>query len=151
MQRSRASSAEVEGITAAIPSEVGTAVADEMSCAGAVRGYGAHVRTGQHTDTTPSLISQDSMQQQYDQNEADVSAQTSSCDKQQRDDEMISFDGDESVAGVCGSVAESLPSEDDDVGESTEDDAEELEAVEDDTIDDDEVTVASTIASTADW
>nr|KAE8935401.1 hypothetical protein PF009_g14653 [Phytophthora fragariae] len=150
MQRSRASSAEVEGITAAIPSEVGTAVADEMSCAGAVRGYGAHVRTGQHTDTTPSLISQDSMQQQYDQNEADVSAQTSSCDKQQRDDEMISFDGDESVAGVCGSVAESLPSEDDDVGESTEDDAEELEAVEDDTIDDDEVTVASTIASSDD-
>ncbi|KAE9033053.1 hypothetical protein PR001_g10331 [Phytophthora rubi] len=146
-ERSCASSAEVEGITAAIPSEVGTAVADEVSGAGAVRGYGAHVRAGQHTDTTPSLISQDIMQQQYDQNEADVSAQTSSCDKQQRDDEMISFDGDESVAGVCGSVAESLPSEDDDVGESTEVDAEELEAVEDDAINDDEVTVASTIAS----
>ncbi|KAE8892612.1 hypothetical protein PF003_g23223 [Phytophthora fragariae] len=146
-ERGCASSAEVEGITAAIPSEVGTAVADEVSGAGAVRGYGAHVRAGQHTDTTPSLISQDIMQQQYDQNEADVSAQTSSCDKQQRDDEMISFDGDESVAGVCGSVAESLPSEDDDVGESTEVDAEELEAVEDDAINDDEVTVASTKAS----
>ncbi|GMF54576.1 unnamed protein product [Phytophthora fragariaefolia] len=136
--RSCASSAEVEGITAAIPSEVGTSVADEMSCAGAVRSYGAHVRAGQHTDTAPSLLSQDTMQQHYDQNEA----QTSSGDEQ--------TDGDESVAGVCGSVTYSLPSEDDNVGESTEADAEELEAVVDDTIDDDEVTVASTIASSDD-
>ncbi|KAE9322089.1 hypothetical protein PF001_g4579 [Phytophthora fragariae] len=149
-ERSCASSAEAEGITAAIPSEVGTAVADEVSYAGAVRDYGAHVRAGQHTDTTPSLLSQDTIQQQYNQKEADISTQTSPCDEQQRDVEVISFDGDESVAGVCGSIVESLPSEDEDVGESTEADAEELEAVEDDTIDDDEVTVASTIASSDD-
>ncbi|GMF51260.1 unnamed protein product [Phytophthora fragariaefolia] len=108
--RSCASSAEVEGITAAIPSEVGTSVADEMSCAGA----------------------------HYDQNEE----QTSSGDEQ--------IDGYESVAGVCGSDTESLQSEDDNVGESTEADAEELEAVKADTIDDDEVTVASSIASSDD-